>query len=90
MRSKINSGGITREPVILVVEASGWMLIIPIERGVRVVGHRSLIHRLLVVRLARQRWPQIDDFTCVFVDQEDVLVGMRLLVVRENSNEHLK
>src|SRR5215510_5702301 len=51
-----------------------------VERGVRAVGNRSLIHRLLVVRLARQCRPQIDDFVRVFVDQKDVFVGMRLFL----------
>jgi hypothetical protein len=51
-----------------------------VARGVGGVGHRSRIHRLLVGGLARERRPQRDDCVRLFVDQEDGLVSMRLVL----------
>jgi len=50
-----------------------------VECGVGWRDNRRRIRRFLVVRFAWDRWPKIDDFASVFVDQDDVLVGMGLL-----------
>jgi hypothetical protein len=49
------------------------------ECGVGWRDNRCLIHHCLVVRFAWDRWPKIDDFAGLFVDQDDVLVSMGLL-----------
>jgi hypothetical protein len=51
-----------------------------IERGIARIADHSLVGQLLVVRFARTRWTEIDHFPSVFVDQQQVLVGMSLLL----------
>src|SRR4029434_2281597 len=65
-----------QHPVWLIALKAG----IFVECGVGAVRHHRFIRRLFVGRFARQRRPQRDDFARVLIDQEDVLVGMGLLL----------
>src|SRR5438270_94960 len=50
-----------------------------VERGIYRIGNLGRIGRFLVVRFAWDCWSKIDNFTGLFVDQHEILVGMRLL-----------
>src|SRR5918992_6260660 len=51
-----------------------------IERGVARITDPSLVGQLLVMRFARTRRTKIGHFSSVFIDQQQVLVGMSLLL----------
>src|ERR671914_665125 len=51
-----------------------------IERGVARITDRRLVGQLLVMRFARTRRTKIGHFSSVFIDQQQVLVGMSLVL----------
>ena len=51
-----------------------------VERGVVWIGDLRVIRGLFIVCCARHRWTQIHDLLGVFIDEEDVLVGVGFLL----------
>ena len=69
--------GLLREDARRLIALKARVLV---ERGVGRIGNLSFIGRFLVMLLPGHGRPQIDDLTRMFIDQEDILVGMRLFL----------